>query len=89
MILTPSCNIHGYRFEGRCILPLQMDDEGTSEIGEVSCPVHGEWGTVGSNPVFVGAGAVRFPQRAGFFGIGDMHDFHHRNPLDVNKLVQK
>ena len=66
-----------------------MDDAGTSGIGKVFCPVYEECGTVGSNPVFVRAGAVHFPQKAGFFGIGDMYDFHHRNPLDVNKLVQK
>jgi hypothetical protein len=34
------------------------------------------------------AAGIGFPKRAAPSGIGDIHDFHHRNPLNVNKLVQ-
>jgi hypothetical protein len=88
------------------------------EIGKVSGPVHVEWGTIGSNPIFLRAlpvepralspwflinalvgrhpgqrsrrstAGVGFPKTVAPSGIGDIHDFHHRNPLNVNKLVQ-
>jgi len=58
------------------------------EIGKVFRPVHVEWGTIGSNPVFLRAPPVSFPKTVAPSGIGDIHDFHHRNPLNVNKLVQ-
>ena len=34
------------------------------------------------------AAGVGFPKRAAPSGIGDIHDFYHRNPLNVKKLVQ-
>ena len=47
-----------------------------------------EWGTIRPYPVLLHARPVGFPKRAASSGIGDIHDFHHRNPLNVNKLVQ-
>ena len=97
------------------------------KIGEVSRPVHIEWGTIGPNPVFLrappvgprgqardtsdtallwgdipaqswcihrrlrpysSAGGIGFPKRLTPSGIGDIHDFHHRNLLTFNRLAQ-
>jgi len=56
------------------------------EIGKVFCPVHVEWGTIGSNPVFLRAPPVSFPKTVAPSGIGDIHDFHHRKPFYFNRL---
>jgi len=58
------------------------------EIGKIFCPIHVELGTIGSNPVFLHARPVGFPKRVAPSGIEDIHHFHHKNPLNVNKLVQ-
>jgi len=97
------------------------------KIGEVSRPVHIEWGTIGPNPVFLRAppveprgqargtsdnvplrgdipakswhihprlrpwsraAGISFPKRLASSGIGDIHDFHHRNPLNVKRLSE-
>ena len=58
------------------------------KIGEVSRPVHIKWRTIWPYPVLFRARPVCFPKRAAPSGIGDIHHFHHRNPLNVNKLVQ-
>jgi len=97
------------------------------KIGEVSRPVHIEWGMIGPNPVFLrappvgprgqapdtseialpwddipakswcihrrlrpwsSAAGIGFPKRLTSSGIGDIHDFHHRNPLTFSRLAQ-
>jgi hypothetical protein len=49
------------------------------EIGEVSCPVHIEWGTIRPNPVLLRARPVGFPKNIAIFGIARIHVFHHGN----------
>ena len=56
------------------------------EIGKVFCPVHVEWGTIGSNPVFLRAPPVSFPKTVAPFGFWNIHDCYHRNPLNVKRL---
>ena len=58
------------------------------EIGKVFCPVHIKCGTIRPYPVLLRARTVGFPKRAAPSGIGDIHDFHHRNPINVSILVQ-
>jgi hypothetical protein len=58
------------------------------KIGKVFRPVHVELGTIGPNPVFLRARPVGFPKNIAPSGIGDIHDFHHRNPLNVKRLAQ-
>ncbi len=67
---------------------------GKEEQGEnntvlpLSAPtVEVDWGTIGANPVFLLVRPVSFPKPVASFGIGDIHDFYHRNPLNVNGLV--
>jgi len=58
------------------------------KIGKVFCPIHVELGTIGANPVFLRARPVGFPKRVAPSGIGNIHDFHHRNPLNVKRLSE-
>jgi len=59
------------------------------KIGKVFCPVHIKWRTVRSHPILLRAPPVGFPKKIALFGgIADIFGFHHRNPLNVNKLVQ-
>jgi hypothetical protein len=47
-----------------------------------------KWRTIGPYPVLLRARPIGFPKRAAPSGIGDIHDFHHRNPLNINRLVR-
>ncbi len=58
------------------------------EIRKISRPAHIKWGTIRPYPVLLRARPVGFPKGAAPSGIGDIHDLHNRNPLNVNKLVQ-
>ncbi len=58
------------------------------KISKVFRPAHIEWGTIRPYHVLLYARPVGFPKRAAPSGIRDIHYFHHRNPLNVNKLVQ-
>ena len=56
------------------------------EIGEGFRPVDEKRRTVRRYSVFLRASLISFPKRVAPFGIGDIHDFHHRNPLNLNRL---
>ena len=49
--------------------------------------VHIKWRTIRPYPVLLHARPVSFPKTIALFGgIVDIHDFHHRNPLNVKRL---
>ncbi len=57
-------------------------------MGEVSRPVDIELGTIRSNPILLRASPISFPKGVAPFRIGDIDDFHHRNPLYVKRLSE-
>ena len=56
------------------------------KIGEVSRPVHIEWGTIRPNPVFLRARPVSLPKTIALFGIADIHASNQGTLFDFKRL---